>query len=30
MIKYQNVLAVQEVTIDVPNLDWKNIKLCQI
>ena len=30
MIKYQNVLAVQEVTIDVPNLDWKDIKLCQI
>jgi hypothetical protein len=30
MIKYQNILAVQEVTIDVPDLDWKDIKLCQI
>jgi NAD(P)-dependent dehydrogenase (short-subunit alcohol dehydrogenase family) len=26
MIKYQNVLAVQQVVIDVPDQDWKDIR----
>lgn len=29
MVKYQDVLAVQEVTIDVPGLKWSEIELCQ-
>jgi hypothetical protein len=26
MIKYQNVLAIQQVVIDVPDQDWKDIR----
>ncbi len=29
MVKYQDILAVQEVTIDVPGLKWSEIELCQ-
>jgi hypothetical protein len=29
MVKYQDILAVQEVTIDVPGLKWSEIQLCQ-
>lgn len=30
MTQYQNCLAIQEVIIDVPGLDWSEVKLCQI
>jgi NADP-dependent 3-hydroxy acid dehydrogenase YdfG len=30
MVKYQDTLAIQEVTIDVPKIKWSKIKICQI
>lgn len=29
MVQYQNLLAIQEVVIDVPGIHWGKIKLCQ-
>jgi NAD(P)-dependent dehydrogenase (short-subunit alcohol dehydrogenase family) len=29
MIEYQEILAIQEVVLDVPGLDWSEVKICQ-